>query len=195
MYARSTTLGILAAMALAVQVNLPPRFTLGTTGAVTLNAAGKDARFGLIPPEVNGRGLISVTLGATNAQGSLVLSVPGDRTPQKGRYPIADSWDAEGIEGHSFHACVLAGSPEQPLGWFHGESGWVTITESGPGRMSGEFEIRARGFLGANPDDENQWVTVRGRFRAQGDSTTATIASLTATTMPPLAPRSNPRAR
>ena len=44
--------------------------------------------------------------------------------------------------------------------------------------MSGEFEIRARGFLGAHPDDEDQWVTVRGTFQAQGDSTIATIASL-----------------
>jgi hypothetical protein len=178
MYARSTTVSILAAMAIAIQANPAPRFTLGTTGAVTLNAAGSDARYGLIPREVNGRGMVSVTLGAANAQGSLTLTVPGDRAPEKGRYAIADSWDDEGIEGLSFHACVLAGSSQQPLGWFHGESGWVTITEAGPGSMSGEFEIRARGFLGADPDDENQWVTVRGTFRAQGDSTIATIASL-----------------
>ncbi|MFL5493093.1 MAG: hypothetical protein ACJ8DC_01795 [Gemmatimonadales bacterium] len=178
MYARSTTTVMLAAMALAVQPNPAPRFTLGTTGAVTLNAAGTDARYGLIPAEVNGRSMISVTMGAANPQGSLVLSMAGDRPPQTGRYAIADTWAADGVEGHAFHACVVAGSPEQPLGWFHGQSGWVTITEAGPGSMSGEFEIRARGFLGANPDDENQWVTVRGTFRAEGDSTIATIASL-----------------
>jgi hypothetical protein len=178
MYAHTISLGVLAAMALGVLVKPAPRFTLGTTGAVTLNAAGNDARYGLIPAEVNGRGMISVTLGATNSEGSLVLYMRGDRTPQEGRYPIAGSWNDGGNEGHPFHACFVAGSPEQPLGWFQGVSGWVTITDAEPGSLSGAFEIRARGFLGANPDDENQWVTVRGTFRAQGDSTMATIASL-----------------
>ena len=177
MFARSTTLGVLAVLALVAQVNPTTRFTLGTTGAVTLHAAGNDARYGLIPSEVNGQSVISIALGAVNSQGSLVLSIPGDRAPENGRYPIVDSWDDNGISGQAFHACVLAGTPEQPLGWFHGESGWVTITETGAETMSGEFEIRARGFLSTNPDDENQWVTVRGAFRAQGDSTITTIAS------------------
>jgi hypothetical protein len=52
---------------------------------------------------------------------------------------------------------------------FHSESGWLTITESEPGRIVGTFELRARGFLATNEKDENQWVTVRGTFTAEGD--------------------------
>ena len=178
MYARSSTLAILAAMALVLPAIPAPRFTLGTTGAITLNVAGYEARYGVVPSSVNGRPLLTVSLGATNARGSLMLSVPGDRVPATGRYPIRSSWNDEGIEQHAFHAGLVAGSPEHPLGWFHGESGWVTITDAAEGLMSGQFEIRARGFMSAHPDDENRWVTVRGTFHAHGDSTIATIASL-----------------
>ena len=86
--------------------------------------------------------------------------------PETGRYPIG-----------TFEAYFAAGSPERPLGWFHGESGWVTIAEVEAERVSGEFEIRARGFTTDDPDNENQWVTLRGKFEAHGDSTVATVAS------------------
>jgi hypothetical protein len=72
----------------------------------------------------------------------------------------------------------MPGSVERPLGWYHGESGWVTITEAGPNRMSGTFEVRARGFTAADPLDEEQWVTVQGSFDAAGDSTIASITAI-----------------
>jgi hypothetical protein len=37
--------------------------------------------------------------------------------------------------------------------------------------------VQARGFTAQNQEDENQTVTVRGSFDAEGDSTAATIAS------------------
>jgi hypothetical protein len=161
MYARTSTLGILAAMALGLPSNPARRFTLDTTGAVALTVAGEEAQYGLIPAEVNGFPMLTISLGATNAQGSLVLSASRDQLPTRGRYPIGSN---------AFHAGFVAGSPERPLGWFHGESGWVEITEAAAGRMSGRFEIRARGFLSADPDNENRWVTVRGTFEAHSDS-------------------------
>jgi hypothetical protein len=54
----------------------------------------------------------------------------------------------------------------------------VTITAVEPGRISGEFELEARGFAAANEDDEDKWVTVRGNFRAHGDSPIASARPL-----------------
>jgi hypothetical protein len=177
MYANSLTRAVLAAIALALPVSPAPHYTIGANGALTLDIAGAEARYGLIPTEVNGHRMLSVSLGATQGQGSLTLSVPSDRVPAKGRYPVASSWDQPGNQ-LPFHASFVAGSPERPRGWFHGESGTVTITDVTAGRISGQFEIRARGFLSADPDNENRWVTVWGTFEAHGDSTVTTVASV-----------------
>ena len=162
-------LAALVTMAFAIPVNPASRFTVDTSGAISVNANGADARYGVIPAEVNGRTMLTISLGATNSRGSVLLSIVGDRLPVKGRYPIQNS---------AFHAVFVAGSPEHPLGWFHGESGWVTITNAVAGHLSGEFEIQSRGFLRSNLNDDNQWVTVRGTFQARGDSTSTTIASM-----------------
>jgi hypothetical protein len=177
MYARSSTLGILATIALAMPVASTPTFTLHSTGAVRLRAAGHEARFGVVPLAVRGRPILALSLGAETGTGALHLAVMGDRLPAPGRYPIRSSWAEIGNSPDAFHASFMAGTAEHPLGWFQGESGWVTITRARDGRMSGTFEIRARGFLGADPADENQLVTVRGSFEAEGDSTVPTIAS------------------
>jgi hypothetical protein len=165
MYAQ-LSIATLTAIALAFPVNHGPRFTLGATGAITMNVAGDEARYGVVPAEVAGHPRVTISLGATRAAGALLLSVRGDRVPETGRYPIG-----------TFEVYFAAGSPERPLGWFHGESGWVTIAEAEAERVSGEFEIRARGFTTDDPDNENQWVTLRGKFEAHGDSTVATVAS------------------
>jgi hypothetical protein len=167
MYAQ-LTITTLATLAFAIPGNPASRFVLDTTGAITVNAAGADARYGLIPPHVNGHPSITISLGANNPYGSLILSFAGDRLPAPGRYRLQNS---------SVQAAFAAGSAEHPAGWFHGESGSVRVTKSVPGHISGEFEIQARGFVTAKLDDENQWVTVRGSFDADGDSTVTTIAS------------------
>ena len=178
MYARSSIVGIVATMTLSLSGHTASRFRLGTTGAIALNVAGDEARYGVVPPSVNGPPVLVVSLGATSAQAALTLYVPGNGVPAKGRYPIRDAWDENGFGARAFRAGLVAGSPERPLGWFHGESGWVTITDAAAGRMSGRFEIRARGFLSADPKNEDRWVTVRGTFEADGDSTVARVASI-----------------
>jgi hypothetical protein len=178
MYSRVTTLGIVAAIAFALPVPSAPTFTLQSSGAVRLRAAGHEARYGVVPYAVRGGPILMVSLGATTAAGALQLALPGDRTPAPGRYPIQSSWDEVGSDTISFHAAFMAGTAEHPLGWFHGESGWVTITEARKGRIAGAFEVRARGFAGADPADEDRWVTLRGSFDAEGDGTVARIASV-----------------
>jgi hypothetical protein len=180
MYARSGILVVLAGIALGAAANPSPHFSFRTTGAITLNVSGREAVYGVIlsPGQVNRRVMLNLSLGGTTGQGSVMLYLPGDRIPKVGLYPIRSSWEENRTEKHPFQACFLAGSAEHPLGWFHGESGWVRITEAGVGRVSGQFEMRARGFMHNDPDDENQWVIIRGSFEAQGDSAIATISFL-----------------
>jgi hypothetical protein len=176
MYARSTTLGILSAMALALPAQREPRFTLNAAGAVGLSAAGREARYGTIAPDPLGPPLLSISIGPSAAGSVLQLTVPGGWVPAAGRYPIRSTW-SDPASAPAFHASFSAGSPEHPLGWFHGESGTVTITRAASGRLSGRFEIRARGFLSADPADEDRWITVTGSFEAEGDTTATTIAA------------------
>jgi hypothetical protein len=178
MYFRTATLGTLAAAAVALAWRSAPTYTLQSTGAVTLHANGSEARFSVVPQAVRGRPILIVSLGATASAGAFQLTVAGDRPPAPGRYPIRSSWDELATDSTSFHASFMPGSVERPLGWYHGESGWVTITEAGPNRMSGTFEVRARGFTAADPLDEEQWVTVQGSFDAAGDSTVASITAI-----------------
>ena len=52
----------------------------------------------------------------------------------------------------------------------------MTITRWENGRLSGRFEIQARGFLSTDLADEDRWVTVTGSFVAEGDTSATTIA-------------------
>jgi hypothetical protein len=178
MYARSAALGILGAIALALPRPSAPAFTLESTGAFRLRAAGPESRYGVVPQAVRGRPILALTLGAETGGGALYLALPGDRLPAPGRYPIRSSWDEIGSEPRAFRASFMAGTAEHPQGWFHGESGWVTITAAQAGQVSGTFEVQARGFLAADPADETRQVTVRGRFAAAGDSAVTAIASV-----------------
>ncbi len=166
MYARATTLGILAAAAVALTVPAAPTFTLQSGGAVRLHAAGEEAQYGVVPEAIRGRPIVLLSLGAAGSAGALQLSVIGDRPPAPGRYPIRSSWDEIARDSTSFHAAFMAGTAEHPLGWFHGESGWVTIAKAPEGRLAGTFEVRARGFARDDVTDENRWVTVSGSFDA-----------------------------
>jgi hypothetical protein len=179
MLARPTTFGIFAAMALALPPSRAPFFTLGAGGAVNLAVTSDEARFGMSPVDVEGAPLLTISLGATSAAGSLSLSISGDRLPAKGRYPVRP-WEDRMASRPQFEALFVAGSPDHPLGAFRGEFGWVTITEVEPGRISGVFEVEGRGFVASDMNDEDRWVSVRGRFEAQGDSTITSGQALSA---------------
>jgi hypothetical protein len=178
MLARVTAAGALVALAAALPTSSSPTFSLRSTGAVSLHAAGSDARFGIVPNAVRGRAILMVSLGATGAAGALQLTALGDRLPPPGRYPVRSSWDELPGDSTAFHASFMPGTVERPLGWYHGEAGWVTITEADPGRIAGTFEVVAQGFSAADPLDEERTVTVRGSFAAAADSTVTGITAL-----------------
>ena len=173
MYVRPIPLALASAFALSMPVYLAPRFTLDTSGAVHLTAVGHEARYGVITND--GSSVLTVSLGANGMGSALQLRMAGASLPVAGRYPIRSSWGDRA--GTAFHAFFSAGTITHPVGWFHGESGTVTITRAADGRLSGSFEIRARGFLTADTTDAERWVTVTGSFEAEGDSTATTIAA------------------
>jgi hypothetical protein len=179
MLVRSSTAGLLAAMALSLSPDPTSYFTLESSGAIRLAVRSEEARYGMVPETVNRRPVLAISLGATSADGSLSLFTYGDEEIRPGRYRVSSALLEQRTAERWFHPCLVVGAVEHPLGFFHGETGWVTITASEQGRISGEFEIRARGFLASNPDDEEQWVTVQGTFTAAGDSTVVSSASLT----------------
>ena len=69
MYTRATTLGILAAIAVALPMPSAPTFTLESTGAVNLRAAGQEARYGVVPQAVRGGPILMVSLGEASERG------------------------------------------------------------------------------------------------------------------------------
>jgi hypothetical protein len=91
MYFRTAATATLAAATLALAWRSAPTYSLQSTGAVTLNANGSEARFGVVPQAVRGRPILIVSLGATASAGALQLTVAGDRPPAPGRYPIQSS--------------------------------------------------------------------------------------------------------
>jgi hypothetical protein len=171
-------LASIGATAIATTSRRFPCFALDASDAVNLVVSGDEARYGTVSEMVDGSPLVVISLGATSGQGSLTLMISGDRLPPSGRYAI-HSGEALGVGGLYFRAFFVAGSPEHPVGAFHGESGWVTITRSEAGRIAGAFELEASGFLATDLDDENRWVRVLGHFEARADSTTLANAQLT----------------
>ena len=121
---------------------------------------------------------MTIALGASRGEGSLSLFTQGSQLPKVGRYPVLADWPDEFNGDRMFHACFIAGTVTRPVGAFHGESGWVKITSVEPGRIAGEFELKARGMLAADIANEDEWVTVRGSFVAEGDSTATRIRSV-----------------
>jgi hypothetical protein len=180
MFARSSAVGLLAAIALPLAGEPAPYFTLQSSGAVRLAVTSDEARYGIVPESVNQRPTIAISLGATRGDAALLLYTYADQPLRPGRYPAASALPEQPFAGRVFHPCFVPGSVERPLGFFHGESGWVTITAAEAGRISGEFEIQARGFLADGTANEDQWTTLRGSFSAEGDSTAAAMQTASA---------------
>ena len=180
MRSRSSFFGLIATLAVSLPSHPAPSYTLEAEGALRLAASGQEARYGLMRDPSNGRALLEISLGATRGEAALSLYTYADSELRPGRYPVAMSLPEDPSAGRWFHPCFSAGTVERPVGFFHGETGWVAITSVGDGRITGEYEIRARGYLASNMDDENQWVRLRGTFVAEGDSTATAIAPVAA---------------
>ena len=180
MFARMSILGLAATLAAAAPSAGPgPAFTLESTGALRQTVGGTEAHYSVSPELVDGKRELTIALGPKTGDGALWLFTSAEELPQPGRYPVHYHWSPPAGTtqvGRHFHACYMPGTAERPLGMFHSESGWVTITESMPGRIAGTFELRARGFLASDAKDANQWVTLRGTFAAERLAGVATLS-------------------
>jgi hypothetical protein len=170
-----STIGMTAVMLLSLLAGRMPFFTLGAHGAVNLSIASDEARYGISPLAEGGR-LLTISLGATRTAGALTLSMPGGQIPRLGKYSVRTP-EHRVSNDPQFEALFVAGTPEHPVGAFRAESGSVTITRAEAGRISGEFELNAHGFVAEHPEDEDQWVTVRGQFDARGDDAVVALGS------------------
>jgi hypothetical protein len=183
MLARASALSLFTTVALSLAADpAAPHFTLESSGALRLRVSNTDAHYELLPEPFHERPILGISLGAKQGEVALLLYTYADEPLQPGRYPVASSLPEDRAAGRWFHPCVVAGTVERPAGFFHGESGWVTITAVESGRIVGKYEMRARGFLAADTTNENEWVTIRGTFGAAGDSVIATVAAASAVT-------------
>jgi hypothetical protein len=106
-------------------------------------------------------GVFVITLGASGEDGALVFSRRQAGRPGTGTYSIGGG-SGEG----GFTALIATGSPNRPLGAFRAEHGTLTITRSSPDGVAGRFELRARGFVAAEPEREDREIVARGSFSA-----------------------------
>jgi hypothetical protein len=182
MLARLSIFGLAASLAAASSPSLSrspspgtgPVYTLETTGALRQSVSGTEAHYSISPEMVDGKRELAIALGPKEGDGAIWLFTGAEEPLRPGLYPVVYHWTEHRTgAAREFHACYLPGSARHPLGMFHSESGWLTITESEPGRIAGSFELRARGFLATDEKDENQWVTVRGTYSAEGDRVVA----------------------
>ncbi len=173
MLARTSLLGILTMLTPTQLTSRDPHYTLSTWGALGVTASGDEARIGRVTLEGHGRSMLLVSLGTNDPHASISLYLPDSPDPAPGRYRVSSSWQATDSGAPVVHATLMAGSVERPLGWFEGQSGWVTLQRGEDGMVIGEFEFAARGFLRDNPDNERLKVMVRGSFRVEREELAA----------------------
>jgi hypothetical protein len=150
-------------------------FALTTQGGVTLTTTGS-ARFGIVQGNDQNPAFFSLTLGAEDGNGALVLSNVNGAIPLAGRYAVQSS--DKRTAKPSFQALFIAGTPTEPKGVFHGESGSITIRRTSPGLIEGVFTIQARGFRAEAPDQDDISVTIHGTFVAHGEQVMAQVTSV-----------------
>ena len=177
MLAPTSLLGILTLLAPTQSTQRPPHYALSTWGAQGITTTGDEARMGRVHLEGHGRSMLLVSLGTNDPRASISLYLPDSPDPAPGRYRVSGSWLPADSGTPAVHATLMVGSVERPLGWFEGQSGWVTLRRGENGELAGEFEFAARGFLRDNPDNERQKVMVRGTFRVQREEVVARSSS------------------
>jgi len=115
MRAHSPVVGLLAIIAL-FQPDPLPYFTLESSGAVSLAVTSGEARYGIMPDPRGGRSVLSISLGASTAAGSLSLFTDGEAALRPGRYRVSSSLPEQPTGERWFHPCFVAGTVERPRG-------------------------------------------------------------------------------
>ena len=133
-------------------------FNASVFGAVTAAASGT-AVYGRVRGDERSPAF-TISLGGAEAGPSILFTRQGGPlTP--GTYPITDEDSPAGVR-----ALVMTGSAHRPDGVFRADSGVLTVTAATDSSLSGEFRLRAGGFVADAPADEGRRITASGRFDA-----------------------------
>jgi hypothetical protein len=158
--------GALTALSAGLSAKAPDGPEAGARGSyeARLTGAVTGALRGTIDagnPSGTQPGVFVITLGASGEDGAMVFSRRQTGRPGTGTYSVGGG-SGEG----GFTALVATGSMTRPLGAFRAEHGTLTITRSSPDGIAGRFELRARGFMAAEPEREDREIVARGSFSA-----------------------------
>ena len=136
-------------------------FSSSIVGDVRLELHG-GAKFGT----VHGRGevpaVFTISLGAGNADGSVLFTRPGGARLTAGTYRITGNDDGT----DEVRALVMTGSAEQPTGVFRGHSGTLVVTSVSDNVIRGSYRVEATGFLADDPAAEDKAIRAIGGFTA-----------------------------
>ena len=115
---------------------------------------------------VDGRGaaptVFTISLGAGNADGSILFTRPNGMRLVVGTYRITGRDD----ESDEVRALVMTGSAERPTGVFRGRSGTLVIRSVSDNVIRGSYRVEATGFLAADPAAEDKAIRATGGFTA-----------------------------
>ncbi|MFL5402800.1 MAG: hypothetical protein ACJ8BF_08295 [Gemmatimonadales bacterium] len=153
-----------------VQIGSRSSFHTEVRGDITSNAWGK-AEFGAIDAVDESSATFVISLGVCGEQSAVLFTRRNGAPLAVGRYRISEPTES----GDEIMALVLTGSPTRPTGVFRGQSGWLVVDGASDQLIAGQFEIDAVGFTAAEPEHENQHVSVTGSFSATTGSSSFRI--------------------
>src|SRR6266850_575406 len=139
----------------------PSSFHAAIRGDVTSDAWG-EAEFGAVQAADHSSAAFVVSLGVCGQQSAILFTRRTGAPLEVGRYRISTGADGE----NEILALVVTGGPTNPTGAFHGQSGWLVVTEASDRLIAGRFQLDAPGFVAAEPQRENRHVNVTGSFSA-----------------------------
>lgn len=136
-------------------------YELQVRGAVEVTARGSVDVGATGTPE---EPYYTITLGGPDGAAAAVFTRAGSAYPAVGAYPVGERELSE----TGFSGLIITGMPAHPTGVFRVQSGTLTITAATAERLSGQFTLRAVGFLTESPTHEGREVTAVGSFAARG---------------------------
>lgn len=121
-----------------------------------------EAKFGVVEIADGRLSVFTLSLGADEADGSILFTRTNGGRVLPGTYAISGRGDAS----DEIRALVMTGPATRPTGVFRGHSGYLIITSATYNVIRGRFKVGAIGFLASDPEDESRPIQATGTFTA-----------------------------
>ena len=160
---RAIALGSALVMYLAAFTSFTTHGSFASTivGDARLELHG-GASFGTVDGHGAAPTVFTLSLGADNADGSILFTRPSGTRLVAGTYRITGRDDGT----DEVRALVITGSAERPTGVFRGRSGTLVIRSASDNVIRGSYRVEATGFLAADPAAEDKAIRATGGFTA-----------------------------